>query len=146
MQNCVLNGWRMINSIIEGDNKMLLEGLKELKDQKKMTNQELADLSGVPLGTINRIMAGQTDNPSFQTVCDITRALGGSLDKIAGLTPEREPGKPISNEMTTLYRESLKAKDKWIHRLFVVCCVLIVYVLGLFAFDLANPNIGFFRR
>ena len=110
----------MINSIIEGDNKMLLEGLKELKEQKKMTNQELADLSGVPLGTINRIMAGQTDNPSFQTVCDITRALGGSLDKIAGLNPEGEREKPVSNEITALYREVLKSKDKLIHRLFVV--------------------------
>ena len=136
----------MINSIIEGDNKMLLEGLKELKEQKKMTNQELADLSGVPLGTINRIMAGQTDNPSFQTVCDITRALGGSLDKIAGLNPEGEREKPVSNEIRALYREVLKSKDKWIHRLFVVCCVLIVYVLGLLVFDLANPNIGFFQR
>ena len=146
MQNCVLDGWHMINSIIEGDNKMLLEGLKELKEQKKMTNQELADLSGVPLGTINRIMAGQTDNPSFQTVCDITRALGGSLDKIAGLNPEGEREKPVSTEITALYREVLKSKDKWIHRLFVVCCVLIVYVLVLLVFDLANPNIGFFRR
>lgn len=56
----------MINSIIEGDNKMLLEGLKELKEQKKMTNQELADLSGVPLGTINRIMADRRTIPAFR--------------------------------------------------------------------------------
>lgn len=90
--------------------------------------------------------AGQTDNPSFQTVCDITRALGGSLDKIAGLNPEGEREKPVSNEITALYREVLKSKDKWIYRLFVVCCVLIVYVLGLLVFDLANPNVGFFRR
>ena len=125
---------------------MLATQLKLLKEKRKLTTQQLSDLSGVPVGTINRILSGQTDNPSFQTVCDITRALGGSLDKIAGLNPEGEREKPVSNEITALYREVLKSKDKWIHRLFVVCCVLIVYVLGLLVFDLANPNIGFFRR
>lgn len=61
---------------------MISTQLKELKDQRKLTNQQLADLAGIPVGTINRIMAGQTDNPSFQTVCDIVMALDGSLDEL----------------------------------------------------------------
>ena len=73
---------------------MLSTRLKELKDQRKLTNQQLSDLSGVPVGTINRIMAGQTDNPSFQTVCDMVMAMGGSLDELAGIQtpgPRRRP-------------------------------------------------------
>ena len=66
---------------------MLADYLKLLKNKKNLTNQELADLSGVPVGTINRIMAGQTDNPNFQTVCDIVIALDGSLDELAGTPP-----------------------------------------------------------
>ena len=42
--------------IITGD-KMIGMQLKELKDKRKLTNQQLADLSGVPIGTINRILA-----------------------------------------------------------------------------------------
>ena len=45
---------------------MISAQLKELKDKRKLTNQQLADLSGVPLGTINRILSGQTDNPAFR--------------------------------------------------------------------------------
>ena len=63
--------------------------LKELKDKRKLTNQQLADLSGVPIGTINRILAGQTENPSFQTVYDMVVAMEGSLDELAGIRPQK---------------------------------------------------------
>ena len=59
---------------------MLSTQLKLLKEKRKLTNQQLSDLSGVPVGTINRILAGQTDNPSLQTVCDMVMARHGSLD------------------------------------------------------------------
>ena len=42
---------------------MLSTQLKLLKEKRKLTNQQLSDLSGVPVGTINRILSGQTDNP-----------------------------------------------------------------------------------
>lgn len=32
-----------------------------------MINQELADKSGVPLATVNRILSGATPNPSYET-------------------------------------------------------------------------------
>lgn len=62
---------------------MLSTQLKLLKEKRKLTNQQLSDLSGVPVGTINRILSGQTDNPSFQTVCDMVMAMDGSLDERA---------------------------------------------------------------
>ena len=45
---------------------MLSTQLKLLKEKRKLTNQQLSDLSGVPVGTINRILSGQTDNPAFR--------------------------------------------------------------------------------
>ena len=79
---------------------MLSDYLKALKTKKNLTNQDLSDLSGVPVGTINRILANQTDNPSFQTVCDIVIALEGSLDELAVIQPkkEKEPDK-LNSEM-----------------------------------------------
>ena len=64
---------------------MLSTQLKLLKEKRKLTNQQLSDLSGVPVGTINRILSGQTDNPSFQTVCDMVMAMDGSLDELVGI-------------------------------------------------------------
>ena len=72
-----------------GDKMMLSTQLKLLKEKRKLTNQQLSDLSGVPVGTINRILSGQTDNPSFQTVCDMVMAMDGSLDpRLVGIQQE----------------------------------------------------------
>lgn len=121
--------------------------LKLLKDKRKLTNQQLSDLSGVPVGTINRILSGQTDNPSFQTVCDMVMAMEGSLDELAGIKEEEpEEQRRIANpEIIKLYENMIDYKEKWIQRLFVCCCVLTLVLIGIVAFDLMNPAIGFFR-
>lgn len=64
---------------------MITEKLTELKEKSALTNQQIADLSGVPLSTVTRIFSGQTDNPSFQTISDIVNVMGGSLDEIVGV-------------------------------------------------------------
>ena len=126
---------------------MLSTRLKELKDQRKLTNQQLSDLSGVPVGTINRIMAGQTDNPSFQTVCDMVMAMGGSLDERAGIqTPGGGEPSPPGEDLIRLYERTIEGKEKWLYRLFFLCCVLIAVLLGVLIYDLTHPMVGFFRQ
>ena len=128
---------------------MTSDYLKALKLKKNLTNQELSDLSGVPVGTINRIMANQTDNPSFQTVCDIVIALDGSLDELAGIRPKKDSeaeNAKYTPEIEAIYNQMIHSKDKWIFRLFVFSCVIVAFIVFLLIFDLLNPNIGFFRR
>ena len=125
---------------------MISNQLKLLKERRKLTNQQLSDLSGVPIGTINRIMAGQTDNPSFQTVCDIVMAMDGSLDELVGIKEETHQEKKTANkEIIQLYESMLTNKEKWMHRLFVCCCILMAVLIGIVIFDLTNPQIGFFQ-
>ena len=126
---------------------MLSTRLKELKDQRKLTNKQLSDLSGVPVGTINRIMAGQTDNPSFQTVCDMVMAMGGSLDELAGIqTPGGGEPSPPGEDLIRLYERTIEGKEKWLYRLFFLCCVLVAVLLGVLIYDLTHPMVGFFRQ
>lgn len=128
---------------------MTSDYLKALKLKKNLTNQELSDLSGVPVGTINRIIANQTDNPSFQTVCDIVIALDGSLDELAGIRPKKDSeaeNAKYTPEIEAIYKQMIHSKDKWIFRLFVFSCVIVAFIVFLLIFDLLNPNIGFFRR
>ena len=128
---------------------MTSDYLKALKLKKNLTNQELSDLSGVPVVTINRIMANQTDNPSFQTVCDIVIALDGSLDELAGIRPKKDSeaeNAKYTPEIEAIYKQMIHSKDKWIFRLFVFSCVIVAFIVFLLIFDLLNPNIGFFRR
>ena len=126
---------------------MLSTRLKELKDQRKLTNQQLSDLSGVPVGTINRIMAGQTDNPSFQTVCDMVMAMDGSLDELAGIqTPGGGEPSPPGEDLIRLYERTIEGNEKWLYRLFFLCCVLVAVLLGVLIYDLTHPMVGFFRQ
>ena len=126
---------------------MLSTRLKELKDQRKLTNQQLSDLSGVPVGTINRILSGQTDNPSFQTVCDMVMAMGGSLDELAGIqTPGGGEPSPPGEDLIRLYERTIEGKEKWLYRLFFLCCVLVAVLLGVLIYDLTHPMVGFFRQ
>ena len=115
---------------------MLSTQLKLLKEKRKLTNQQLSDLSGVPVGTINRILSGQTDNPSFQTVCDMVMAME---------IPQAEKKARASQEILSLYEAMIESKNKWLHRLFVCCCVLTLVLIFLVIFDLMNPSVGFFR-
>ena len=128
--------------------KMLSTQLKELKDKRKLTNQQLADLSGVPVGTINRILSGQTDNPSFQTVCDIVMAMNGSLDELAGIKEPEPPSarnKGPGREVIELYQSIIAGKDKWLHRLFICCCFLTLVLVAIVGYDLTHPTVGFFQ-
>ena len=128
---------------------MLSTQLKLLKEKRKLTTQQLSDLSGVPVGTINRILSGQTDNPSFQTVCDLVLAMDGSLDEIVGIKDLPEEGAEkkarASEEILAIYESMIAYKNQWIHRFFVCCCVLTLVLIFLVCFDLLNPSVGFFR-
>ena len=67
---------------------VLIQKLNQYKETSGLTNQQIADKSGVPVGTVNRIMAGQTEEPSFSTIAKIVKATGGSLDEIIGIEPK----------------------------------------------------------
>jgi Uma2 family endonuclease len=49
--------------------------LKKKKQESKMTNQEIADLSGIPVSTVNKIFSGATRNPRYETLLAIEEVL-----------------------------------------------------------------------
>jgi len=50
--------------------------LKEIMNDRGIGNKELSERSGVPIGTLNKILYGETPNPGLETM----RALAGVLD------------------------------------------------------------------
>lgn len=54
---------------------MGLERIDQLKKERGWTNEQLATLSGVPKGTIDKITAGATKDPKLETIKAIARAL-----------------------------------------------------------------------
>ena len=59
---------------------MGLEKIAEYKKKRNMTTCELSYRSGVPLGTLNKILSGATKDPKLETLKAIARVLGLSLD------------------------------------------------------------------
>lgn len=125
---------------------MISKKLNEMKDAADLTNQEVSDMSGVPLGTVNRIFSGQTDNPSFQNIAAIVRALGGSLDDLAGLpNKSHTENHHVSDKLIDLYREQIAGKNKWIKTLFACLITLVGIIVFMLLWDITHPNMGYVR-
>ena len=56
-------------------NFMNIEELKKMKEKAKLTNQEIAELSGIPVSTVNKIFSGATQNPRYATLLAIEEVL-----------------------------------------------------------------------
>lgn len=52
------------------------------KKLRKMTNQKLADLTGLPVGTISRIASGETKEPKLKTLRLLAHALDCTIDDL----------------------------------------------------------------
>ena len=63
---------------------MTIEEMKKRKIERGLSNKQLAELSGVPLGTLQRILAGKTKAPRRGTVEALTRALETPAPEQAG--------------------------------------------------------------
>lgn len=55
---------------------MNVEQLKIEKKKRKMTLQEISELSGIPKRTVDDIFSGHTKNPRIDTLNAIEKALG----------------------------------------------------------------------
>ena len=141
----------------------MFKKLQEMKERAHLTNQQIADISRVPLSTVNRILSGQTDNPTYANVADIVKAMGGSMDELTAdhtLSTEKFENAGDSEEMNAsyidklinIYQQSLthkdnviKEKNSWIRTLFVCVMILVAIFVGIAIFDIFNPAIGYVR-
>ncbi len=58
----------------------MLNRIKMLKKEKGYTNEELAQFSNIPLGTLSKIMAGITKDPQLSNIIKIAEVLDVSAD------------------------------------------------------------------
>lgn len=59
---------------------MGLEIIQMIKKERGITTETLSKLSGVPVGTLNKILNGETKDPKLETLKAIARVLGCTLD------------------------------------------------------------------
>ena len=128
--------------------KAFLERLRMLKDKSGMTTKQIADKCDIPESTITRIFSGKTPNPTIITVMAMTKAMGGTAadifdDNALVNTNPTVPQVVLTDmekknlEITELYKDIIKSKDKIIKILaFVVlglaCFILLELIVDLF--------------
>ena len=59
-----------------------IDRIKKLKNERKITNQRLSELTGIPIGTLSKILAGISDSPKIDNIISICEALGCSIDYV----------------------------------------------------------------
>lgn len=122
---------------------LLYEHLRAMKDASNMTAQQIADKSSVPVATVNRVLQGLTENPGFDTVCKLVKAMGGSLNDL----DEDRVCEPES--LTQLYERGLEYRNKKIRRLERTITIIAVFtflvmaaVIGMLVYDMMYLDRG----
>lgn len=126
---------------------MKAEDLKKLKLERDLTTKQISELSGIPESTISRILSGQTDNPSFDTISAIVKAMGGSLDQMTGLHAASDNNDTTADlsPLITLYERVVAEKNRYIKLLVTISCVLVGILVFILLFDITNGAVGFIR-
>lgn len=121
---------------------MINNKLKELKEVKKMSTNEISKKSGIPPSTISRILSGQTESASFDNICGIVIALGGSIDELIGIPNVQ---KDCSDELVDLYKNELKHERKLNRKLITLLVIVFLIIFFILIFDALNGRIGYIR-
>lgn len=65
-----------------------IDRIKLIKSEKKITNDRLSEMTGIPLGTLSKILAGISDSPKLSNIVAICDALGTTLEYVVNGVPE----------------------------------------------------------
>ncbi len=87
-----------------------LERIKKLKSMRKITNDKLSEMTGIPLGTLSKLLAGISDSPKLSNIVAISRALDCSLDWLITGVPENTHNYTLEPAEITLV-ESYRGLD-----------------------------------
>jgi predicted transcriptional regulator len=153
---------------------MLLTYLNTLKTQGNFTFEMISNLSGVPEATVKNVFSGKTEDPRFETVSAIVKAMGGSLDAIYSVAKKddveansvitlketyEERIKEINehhqqriNDMKEHYEARIEEINEHIatiqldKRWFrIATCICAFALVVLFIVELLTPGLGWFR-
>ena len=77
---------------------MTVQQMRERKKQLHYTNEKIAELSGVPLGTVQKIFGGATSYPRLETMEALEKVLGSPKDHVVRETPATYGSSAIKEE------------------------------------------------
>lgn len=142
----------------------LLEWCKLRKTNLGLSNAKLAELSGTPKGTIDRLLSSDQPDFKYETIRPLIKVLvGGSFDGNPCPSPQQpevtapDPAlvlqvhdleKDLSFADKTISRleDSLKSWKQAIYAVMCLCAFLSISLVGYILMDMRNTDIGLFRE
>ena len=88
-----------------------IDRIKQIKSERKITNDKLSEMTGIPLGTLSKMLAGISDSPKLSNVAAICDALGCSIDYIVNGVPENRNNFKLSEGEIRLVENYRKLDD-----------------------------------
>lgn len=125
---------------------MLHHKLQDMRKNRNLTLQQVADRSNHPLSTVSRVFSGETASPGFLLIRDIVYAMDGSLDDLAdakAAPPTPAPQTPAVQLDTSPAKEN-KTLQVLLICVLSLCCLLLLLVIAALAYDFLNKRVGFF--
>lgn len=153
----------------DAENMDLRADLNALKEKHGLTNQQISDASGVPLGTVSGIFSGQTARPAFQDIVAILTAMEESVDEFCGIAAPRPVAEecpappmvehrlhsitfaPFKADTRELVKEAIeevhasdayKILDSHVRWWRTIAIILIALVVIWFTWDITHPDVG----
>jgi XRE family transcriptional regulator, regulator of sulfur utilization len=87
---------------------MLAANLRRLRERRKLTQQDLAERSGVPRPTLAHLESGEA-NPTLSVLVRVAEALGTSIEELIGRV---EPA--ITLHLSKSLSEQRRGKARWV--------------------------------
>lgn len=142
----------------------LKDALRQRRDQLRLSNPELAELSGLPLNTVTNYFSARSKAASACTVGKLCAALNFSLDRAFGIVPSEDDlsdsdrlihaleleNSQQSSEIRHLHdvsdlHRSYAASRRFTHVVLVCLCILQALTLAVYVcVDASDHEHGFF--
>ena len=127
------------------DFSVLIDRCIAIMQERNITNKELAQLAQISEATVSRVLATKGAVSSTATLAAICDALG--VEEIARyevVDPPRSKDEIYEARIEDFKQRAEKeAREKRI--IFIAFCVAVAFIFTLFAVDLLNPSVGWFR-
>ena len=115
-------------------------------EEENLTNKDVAQIAKISEATVSRTLASRGANATAATIAAICAALGVSSDAAQYKIVDRSRSKDEVYELCIEQAErraDREAREK--RAIFIAFLIAVAFIFTLFAIDLLNPNVGWFR-
>lgn len=141
----------------------IISGIIRCKEESGLTNQQLADASGVPKSTVDKILSGRTENPTLQNILDLANAVDYTFSRHTELPPVPVSPGDSDNRIEAIYKDRIAAyerliardqrhnnmllaeKNRWLKLSLILNIVLVVFIIGVLIYDITHLDVGWVR-